>query len=24
VGTAFSNSIVYINPKGEVVWSEKL
>lgn len=22
VGTAFKNSIVYINPKGEVVWSE--
>ncbi len=23
LGTAFDNSIVYINPKGEIVWSEK-
>ena len=23
VGTAFANTIVYINPKGEIVWSEK-
>ena len=23
VGSAFANSIVYINPKGEIVWSEK-
>jgi WG containing repeat len=23
VGTAFSNTMVYINPKGEVAWSEK-
>ena len=22
-GTAFENTIVYINPKGEVVWSEE-
>ena len=23
VGTAFANTIVYINPKGEIIWSEK-